>query len=69
MADAAAGLEEVCDPLVGHEAADFGVVLRVLRGRRGDGVVKRDRQTLRITHTKCADLPECAGNGRGVIVT
>ena len=68
MADAAAHLEEVANALLLHEAADLGVILRVLGRRRGHGMVERDGDALGDQHAFLAELLPNAANGGGVVV-
>ena len=68
MADAAPDLEEMPDALIAHPLADFGVILGVERGRRGDGVVERDDHPLRVGDALRAGFGEDAADGGGVVV-
>ena len=68
VADAAAHLKEVANPLLGDKLADFGVVLRVLGRRRRHGVVERDRQPIGNQHPFLPKLlPDAADGGRVVV--
>ena len=68
MADAAAGLEEVGNALLGYEAPYLGVIGGVQRRRRRHGVVQRDRQPLRVFDAVRTQVSEDARNRRRVIV-
>ena len=68
VANAPPDFEKVADALLLDETADLGVVLRVARGRRGHGVVERDRQLVRYRDPLLPELAPDLANGRRIVV-
>ncbi len=68
VADAAARVEEVRDPLLGDELADLGVIPRMFGRRRGHSVVEDDRQPVGTGHAADAQAGEQPGDRRSVVV-
>ena len=69
VADAAASLEKMVDPLLADKLADFPVVLGVHRGRCRHGMVEGDGHAIRMLDSILAEFFPDPSNGRRVVVT
>jgi hypothetical protein len=56
MANAAPNFKKMFNVLLSNPIADFGMILRVARGWRGNSVIKRNGYTVWISDTGRADV-------------